>query len=63
MNPTPQKQSRSRRWTIVIILFVLFLIVTSQFPLLEILPDLWGAVSGLAVKYLGILFQSLHSLF
>ena len=63
MQPTPQKRSGSRRQIIVIILVVLFVIITSQFPLLEMLPDLSGAAWSLAIKLLAAALQGLRSLF
>lgn len=63
MQPTPQKRSGSRRQIIVIILVVLFVIITSQFPLLEMLPDLSGAAWSLAIKLLAAVIQALHSWF
>ena len=61
--PTPQKRSGSRRWIIVIIVFVLFVIITSQFPLLEMLAELGASAWSLAIKLLAAALQGLRSLF
>ena len=61
MTVPPQKTSSSRRWILVVILAVLFLIVTSQFPLLEILADLWSQAGLFAGKLLGLLVQTFRS--
>ena len=63
LQPTPQKRTPSRRWIIVIIVVVLFLIITSQFPLLEMLPDLWGGAWSLVLKLLESVIRSMRSLF
>ncbi len=54
-----QTQSKSRFWTIVIIAVVLFVIITSQFPLLEILPSFWDKVTVFATIFLGIFIEAI----
>ncbi len=59
MASSVQTQSKSRLWVIVIIIGVLFVIITSQLPILETLPQLWGKVSVFATIFLGIFIEAI----
>jgi uncharacterized protein len=58
MASSTQLQSKSRPWTIVVIIGVLFVIVTSQLPILEILPQIWSKVPVFATVFLGIFIEA-----
>jgi uncharacterized membrane protein YraQ (UPF0718 family) len=54
-----QPKSKSRSWVIAVIVGVLFLVITSQLPILESLPQLWSKVPVFATIFLGIFIEAI----
>jgi uncharacterized protein len=52
-------QSKSRTWTIVIAISILFIVFINQFPLLDLLPEIWSKVSVFATIFLGIFIEAI----
>src|SRR6266581_7195334 len=59
MTVSVQTKSKSRLWVILIVLGVFFIILTSQFPFLELLPQIWSKISVFATIFLGIFIEAI----
>lgn len=60
MTSTVQTQSKARFWIFAVIAGVLFLIITSELPIFEILlPFLWGKIPVFTTVFLGIFIEAI----
>jgi uncharacterized membrane protein YraQ (UPF0718 family) len=59
MESSAQLQSKTRPWVIVTIIVVLLVVLTTQLPILEFLPQIWGKVSIFATVFLGIFIEAI----
>ena len=59
MTSSIQIRSKSKPWVIFIAICVLLVIFTSQFPILELLPQIWSKISVFATIFLGIFIEAI----
>src|ERR1700690_1362705 len=59
MTSSVQTKAKSRTWTIAVIAGFLFVIITSQLPILENLPQLWSKVGVFTTIFLGIFIEAI----
>ena len=59
MTLSAQVRLKSRSWVILISISILLIIITSQFPILEFLPQIWSKVPVFATIFLGIFIEAI----
>jgi uncharacterized membrane protein YraQ (UPF0718 family) len=59
MTSSAQEQSKSRPWTFAIMVGVLFVVFSTQFPILETLPQLWSKITVFSTIFLGIFIEAI----
>ncbi len=51
-------QPKNRLWVLAVVAIVLLLVLSSQLPLLAILPWLWGRLAVFSTIFLGIFIEA-----